>query len=228
MKVVGRKTAQVVAGQIVRDITMRGLTKLPNEAELLQTYKVSRPTLREALRVLEMYGVISLRPGPGGGARVDDAATERFASASTLYFHLMGLTLRDLCRTRLSIEPFMARRASERVREGVAWKPVDDNAGTDGAAQQSFHFMVAQFVGDPILLLFADALREINVSVHGMDHVPDSLGAGLAVSHSDIEAAISSGNSDDAERLMREHLEGYVRALEKDFSHVLDQVIEWT
>jgi DNA-binding FadR family transcriptional regulator len=217
-----------VAGQIVRDITMRGLTKLPSEAELLKEYKISRPTLREALRVLEMYGVISLRPGPGGGARVDGAATERFASASTLYFHLMGLTLRDLCRTRLSIEPFMARRASERVRDGVPWVPVDQIEQVDDEEPHSFHYTVAQFVGDPILLLFADALREINVNVHGMDHVPDDIGSTLPVSHSQIEQAILAGDADRAEALMREHLEAYVHALEKDFSHVLDQVIEWT
>ena len=67
MKVVGRKTARLVAGQIVQDIGTEGLTRLPSEAELLERYEVSRPSLREALRILEMYGVISIRPGPGGG-----------------------------------------------------------------------------------------------------------------------------------------------------------------
>ncbi|MFP5306271.1 MAG: FadR/GntR family transcriptional regulator, partial [Gammaproteobacteria bacterium] len=67
------KTSEVVALQIVRDIVARQLKpgdKLPLEAELLKNYRVSRSSLREALRLLEVQDLISIRPGPGGGTVV--------------------------------------------------------------------------------------------------------------------------------------------------------------
>jgi DNA-binding FadR family transcriptional regulator len=172
MKVVGRKTARLVAGRIVQDIGDEGLSRLPSEAELLERYEVSRPSLREALRILEMYGVISIRPGPGGGTRVNQVASSQFASASSLYFHLLGLTLRNVLNTRLQVEPLMARLASERVKSGVAWDP--DGVDGSGVNEESgsFHFSVARFTGDPILLLFADGLRSIYVDESADEKIP--------------------------------------------------------
>ena len=71
------KTSETVALNLVRDIMARGLKtgdRLPLEAAMLQEYRVSRASLREALRLLEVQGLISLKPGPGGGpvvGRVD-------------------------------------------------------------------------------------------------------------------------------------------------------------
>src|SRR5581483_7525231 len=67
------KTSEVVALDIVRDIVARNLKpgdKLPLESELLRQYRVSRSSLREALRLLEVQGLITIRPGPGGGTVV--------------------------------------------------------------------------------------------------------------------------------------------------------------
>ncbi|MEU2006672.1 FadR/GntR family transcriptional regulator [Rhodococcus sp. NPDC019627] len=222
MKVVGRKTARLVAGRIVQDIGDEGLSRLPSEAELLERYEVSRPSLREALRILEMYGVISIRPGPGGGTRVNQVASSQFASASSLYFHLLGLTLRNVLNTRLQVEPLMARLASERVKSGIPWDP--EEADGDNAESGSFHFSVARFTGDPILLLFADGLRSIYVDESADEKIPREE---LPVSHDQIADAIKSGDSEKAERLMRDHIRSYVDALEKNCPEVLDQVVDW-
>ncbi|MGW5153234.1 FadR/GntR family transcriptional regulator [Rhodococcus koreensis] len=224
MKVVGRKTARLVAGQIVQDIGTEGLTHLPSEAELLERYEVSRPSLREALRILEMYGVISIRPGPGGGTRVNQVASSQFASASSLYFHLLGLTLRNVLNTRLQVEPLMARLASERVKSGVAWDPDEAERSGDYTESGGFHFSVARFTGDPILLLFADGLRSIYVDESADEKIPRTE---LPVSHDQIADAIRSGDSEKSERLMRDHIQSYVDALEKNCPEVLDQVVEW-
>ncbi|AWK75164.1 GntR family transcriptional regulator [Rhodococcus oxybenzonivorans] len=224
MKVVGRKTARLVAGRIVQDIGDEGLSRLPSEAELLERYEVSRPSLREALRILEMYGVISIRPGPGGGTRVNQVASSQFASASSLYFHLLGLTLRNVLNTRLQVEPLMARLASERVKSGIPWDPDEADGIGDNAESGSFHFSVARFTGDPILLLFADGLRSIYVDESADEKIPREE---LPVSHDQIADAIKSGDSEKAERLMRDHIRSYVDALEKNCPEVLDQVVDW-
>ena len=64
------KASERVAQEIVRDIVRRGLEtgdRLPLEAAMVEEYGVSRTSLREALRLLEVQGLISLKPGPGGG-----------------------------------------------------------------------------------------------------------------------------------------------------------------
>ena len=229
MRTAPKKTAHLVASQIVSDITANGLDRLPSEAELLERYEVSRPSLREALRVLEMYGVISVKPGPGGGARVDPEASRQFAGASTLYFHLLGLTFRDLLRTRRRLEPLMARLAAERVRDGTPW---DGGYGAGGPSANddydTFHFRIARFVGDPILILVADALRDIAAGHSSQRHMPRSFDGELSVSHDEIEAAITAGKPSKAESLMTAHVDSYASKLEESYSHLLDELIEWS
>ena len=64
------KRALTVARRIVEDIEQQGAEvgdRLLPEQEMLVRYGVARATLREALRFLELQGIIFLRPGPGCG-----------------------------------------------------------------------------------------------------------------------------------------------------------------
>lgn len=223
MKVVGRKTARLVAGQIIRDIAEEGWEALPPEAALTERYEVSRPSLREALRILEMYGVITIRPGPGGGMRVNTVASEQYANASSLYFHLLGLTLGDVLNTRQQMEPLMARLAAEKAKGGALWDDAQPAQGPD-----SFHFTVARFAGDPILILFADALRNIHVDESSREYrVTAELSKQIPITHEQIEEAIRNGDAIKAEELMREHITRYAQLLEKHCPQMLSQVVEW-
>ncbi|WP_234793628.1 FadR/GntR family transcriptional regulator [Mycolicibacterium porcinum] len=225
MRVVGRKTARLVAGQIIRDIADEGLEVLPPESALMDRYEVSRPSLREALRILEMYGVLTIRPGPGGGMRVNAVASEQYANASSLYFHILGLTLRDVLNTRLQMEPLMARLAAQKARSGGKWP---DQPSDGGSGRDSFHFSVAQFAGDPILILFADALRNIYVDESSGEYrFDDDLSKLIPITHEQIQQAIESGDAAKAEELMREHITRYAQLLEDNYPQMLDQVVEW-
>ncbi|WP_067678934.1 FadR/GntR family transcriptional regulator [Nocardia miyunensis] len=225
---VGKKTARVVAGEVVREIAFEGLQRLPSEAELLKRFPVSRPTLREALRILEMYGVISLKPGPGGGAIVNEVASYQFANSSSLYFHLMQLTLRDLMATRMRLEPLMARLAAERVAQGDLSADMTDTDGNLTLSEGDIHLSVARLSGDPILVLVAQALRDIFSDKSSMERVRKDLATNVTPPHELIEKAVRSGAANDAERLMREHLTDYVAKLEQSYPNLLDEVIDWT
>src|SRR4051812_18011504 len=64
------KTSEIVARDVVRDISNGGLQPgdgLPSESAMLEQYGVSRESLREGLRLLEVQGLIRIRRGPGGG-----------------------------------------------------------------------------------------------------------------------------------------------------------------
>src|SRR6478736_4725215 len=63
------KVSEVVARSIVQDIASRELqpgTMLPPESVMLERYRVGRASLREGLRILEIQGLITIKPGPGG------------------------------------------------------------------------------------------------------------------------------------------------------------------
>lgn len=112
------KRALQVAHQIVDDIGQGDFEagdKLPREQEMLARYGVARATLREALRFLELQGVIHLKPGPGGGPVVREPRPDDFASTMALLLQFLGADFRSLVEVRQAIGPSMAAHAAERA-----------------------------------------------------------------------------------------------------------------
>jgi len=105
------KTAELVAAELRRRIVEGELQEgdaLPPESSLRETFGVSRPTLREAFRVLESEGLIEVHRGARGGARVrvpNEAAAARYAG---LVLEHRGTTIADVCAVRTVIEPVCA------------------------------------------------------------------------------------------------------------------------
>ena len=100
--------AAEIRGQIVRRELREGDT-LPSESELMQRFGVSRPTLREALRVLEMESLLRIRRGSRGGAVVTLPDPAVAARGVGIILQLRGVSLGDLHGARTMIEPIAAR-----------------------------------------------------------------------------------------------------------------------
>ena len=117
------KTAELVAGTL-RRMVVDGQLKdgdfLPNEAELMAHFGVSRPTLREAVRVLESERLVEVRRGSRTGARVRVPGPEIVARPAGLLLELSGATIADVMVARAGIEPMAARLLAESgTAEGV-------------------------------------------------------------------------------------------------------------
>ncbi|MDF2434518.1 MAG: GntR family transcriptional regulator, transcriptional repressor for pyruvate dehydrogenase complex, partial [Mucilaginibacter sp.] len=113
----GEKIASRVARLIVADIVESGREPgdaLAPESLMVERFGVSRASLREALRILETQGLISIKPGPGGGTSVAPVSSSDFGRMATLFFQVMHVKLGDVVEARLVIEPVMARMAAER------------------------------------------------------------------------------------------------------------------
>jgi GntR family transcriptional repressor for pyruvate dehydrogenase complex len=109
------KTSERVAAAIVGLVLEQGLQagdRLPNETEMIDQFRVGRGSLREALRILETYGLISLRSGPGGGPVILNVSPEDVSRSFSLYLNLSGATIHELADARKVIDPLMARLAA--------------------------------------------------------------------------------------------------------------------
>src|SRR3978361_1873759 len=86
-----QKAAMFFAQRIVRDALHEGLQPgdvLPLERVMLARYPIGRATLREALRLLEFQGVISLKPGPKGGPTLLSPDPSHLASTLVMLMQL--------------------------------------------------------------------------------------------------------------------------------------------
>jgi DNA-binding FadR family transcriptional regulator len=110
------KMSDQVAAQIRRMIARGELVDgdwLPTEAELIRQFGVSRPTLREAFRLLEGDSLVTVRRGPPGGAQVTLPGPDAVAGLFGMVLMLAGTSIGDVWDARLTIEPAAIRRLAE-------------------------------------------------------------------------------------------------------------------
>lgn len=106
------KTAELIAGHLRRQIVQGELEPgetLPPEMTLMDQFGVSRPTLREAYRILEAESLIGVRRGARGGAQVLEPDPIVAARHVGLLLQLQGTTIQDVYQARMVNEPVCAR-----------------------------------------------------------------------------------------------------------------------
>lgn len=163
------QVARSLATEIIEAEMPRG-TRLPAEHEMIKIYGVGRATLREALRLLEAYGVITIRPGPGGGPVVRRPDAGDLGDALQLILQFEGVSLAAVLEARDTIEPTVAHLAADRItpeqvevlREARAeiLAHLDDQ---DVFIEQTHRFQdtVAAASGNTVLSLFQNALISV-------------------------------------------------------------------
>jgi len=231
------KTSEAVMVLLVRDMVARGLTsgdRLPTEAEMMREYGVSRASLREAIRLLEVQGLITLKPGPGGGAAVGAAEYRNFARTATLYLHLGGMTYGELTGTQEVLEPLLAEGAArnpDTVAKRSALAPyLSDDIPAEGPAYRrlssGFHDTVARLAENGVLALLARSTSGI-VTSHVTAHMdPIELRPTILDEHRAIARAICAGRHQAAKRLMAEHYARQHEYLEQHWPNRLEEIVE--
>jgi DNA-binding FadR family transcriptional regulator len=234
------KRAETVAREIVHDVVARGLepgARLAPEAVMCEDYRIGRATLREALRILEVHGLIAIKPGAGGGPILVGASSRAFGRTATLFFEMRRATFGDLADARTVLEPLMARLAAERqdevsiarlqraLREEVAIAAEDDRSWAAGST--SFHGVVAGLSGNRILDLFGEAIKEIWFDrILGLAFQPADR-AEVHRSHQAVADAIVEGDGALAEGQMRAHMQDAIRLVADGYGMMFDDILEW-
>lgn len=237
------KISEVIAREIVRDSrNLKPGTMLPPEAKLLEQYRVSRASLREALRLLEVQGLVIIRPGPGGGPMIAAADSLHFGRMASLFFHMSGATHRDTLNARLLLEPIVAGLIAEKQDPAQiqALKDYLESSKTtmDGKLPHSsadlsdeqqraleFHAMLMSMSGNPVLTLIVRSLQDLRVDQLTGDGVHPE--GNIEHVHCEIAQAIIDGRRDDTERLMREHMQDFIEYESKNDPGYLEQTVSW-
>ena len=220
------KMAELVALELRRRIVRGELAEgdaLPAEPELMAEFEVSRPTLREAFRVLESEQLISIRRGARGGARVhvpDGSVVARYAG---LILEHRSATLQDVYAARTVIEAPCAgllagrRTAGDLDRLRAELAEAEALIGDPSAfirAHLRFHALVVELSGNQTLIVLNGMVRDI-IDRANWSHVDLDAGteenvranlSGLRA-HVRLVELVAAGDRDGAVRVWRTHLE---------------------
>ena len=219
------KASDVLAEQVRERIFSGELaegTALPPERQLVEQTGLSRATVREALRVLEVENLLHIRPGRGGGAFVHRPDHRALASAVQLVIRGQRIRLESLHQTREAIEPTCAALAArQRTDKDLAELDaanadlVDANAEIPRflRANIRWHNAVALAGGNELLIGFMSALSQSIYAATDLATFMDAQVRELtARAHGRITEAIREQDEAAAARRMSRHVCGFARA----------------
>jgi GntR family transcriptional repressor for pyruvate dehydrogenase complex len=214
----GRMSGAIV--EQIRDLIRSGHLKpgqrLPSERELAERFKVSRVTVRDALRALETMGLVDIRVGAAGGAFLTAPSTAIVGEGIRNMLMTGVISPEHVAEVRLIIELGIVRLAIARASEDDIERLKDicarSEAALDAGAYETilsteFHTCLAHAAHNPAIEMVADLFRGplSMAGVRAKD--PPALSHEMSVrEHVSLLDAITAGDLGEARRVMAKHL----------------------
>lgn len=237
------KAAEVVAREVVQSITAAGLQpgdSLPSESQMLEQYGVSRESLREGLRLLEVQGMITIRRGPGGGPVVGTVDAANLGRMEALFFHLAGATYDELFEAWLFAESTLARMAASnpdaalraQVMEPYLARDVEDDEHHVDlelylSGHGGFHGAIAALTGNRVLQITFRAYSQIVAHHFSIAGDVRKIHNKLVDDHLKLAQAIVDGDAEVAASLMHEHLAQVIEINGEELGSMLEGPVVW-
>jgi GntR family transcriptional repressor for pyruvate dehydrogenase complex len=211
-----------ILDQLEENITTGRLAagdRLPAERELASRLGVSRPSVREALRVLEALGIVNVQRGADRGVMLLEEPGNAFAHLLRLHLALSHVSLESIIEFLIMIQAWAARAVARDVpAEGLAeleeivTKMQDPTLVPEEFHEldATFHATLGRICDNELVTLVLEGCSEslrrlISEVVLNAANWPE-MRAGLAREHYEIYTALASGDIGLAEERIREHL----------------------
>jgi GntR family transcriptional repressor for pyruvate dehydrogenase complex len=218
--------ASDVLADALRERILRGDfpegTALPPERELVNQTRMSRTTVREALRILEVQGFVRVKTGRAGGAFVYRPGQDSMADSVDLLIRARRIRIPALLETREAIEPFCAQLAAKRRTDEDLGRleAANEAIAADGTlaeflqANVDWHVAVAVASHNELLTGFMLALsRSIYAATDNQGFVDDDVRQTTLRAHRAVTKAIKAQDADAARRRMSRHVHSYAEAV---------------
>jgi len=235
------KRSELVARELSDQIISANLapgTQLDPEHEMLEHLGVGRTTLREALRLLETRGVLTIKSGPGGGPVVRRPRPSDLSESLTLILQFQGSTLIDVIEARRWLEIGIVELAASRATPELICelREINQILRDGGLNDQQvvldqnakFHSRISEAAGNYVLHVFLETIISVSQGwtigiTYGKRQVQ-----GIADAHDAIIDAIEEGDSETAGEIMSEHLLAAQVYWKRRYSQIIQQPVEWS
>jgi GntR family transcriptional repressor for pyruvate dehydrogenase complex len=192
---------------------------------LAEQLGISRPSVREAVRVLEAMGVVrtATGSGPEAGAVIVAEPVSPLTAVLRLHLATNHLPMGDVVQTRILLESWAAREAAEQQANADELEILLDAMDAPGLSPEEFHRLDAEFhvalSGLAGNVLIAAVMASLRSAIHGyvlaaVPNLPDweATTVGLRAEHRAILKAVRAGEPDDAADLITAHIRGFYQA----------------
>lgn len=226
-----RRAFEEICDSIRRQLalgTLKPGDKLPPERDLAAQLGVSRNVLREALRSLEMAGVLRLQKGVKGGAFIREGDTSRMNDVMRDMLSLGTISVGELSEARIEILESVVRMACRNANK-ADFDALDRNVERTEAAtregrllervedSREFYRLLATATGNKVLAMIVHSVTEIHMRFIYAKVASSGVSTPrLVEKRRAFIAAMREGDVSRATRLMRSHLESVHRMLEAD------------
>lgn len=214
---------QAIVDAVREDVFRRRVApgdRLPNEPVLAERFEVSRLAVREALRILELQGLVRVEHGFQGGAFVSDAGVAPVKDALETMLRLEHLERAEIYAARRYLEPGVAELAAGALDDAAVAKIAANLAESDRRLDAGkpafqtnldFHFLVADACSNRILTLMTSAVLELLRAAEARRPSDEKVNREASRAHATIFRALREGDAARASSSMEVHLEWLAR-----------------
>jgi len=235
------KAPQNIINQI-RNAILKGKIgtgqKLLSEKKLMEEFGVSKSTLREALRTLEVMGLIEIRKGAKGGVFVSEVDMKITQQSLINFLHYKNVSVYHLSEIRKVLEPYAAKTAAQSIGAADLAELKNINERCVQALQQGqtdkvekdiirFHRIIANCSENPILVFILAFIEDLLEDIKKLLRPDNSFFQSVVAAHTCIYDALAEGDADKAFSEMYKdvsRVEEFLAPMQETFTRQLEKI----